>query len=226
MFLDLIYDNMDYIQVVILGTMIVNLLISSIKEKRNNQPWNWVRTIVICAILSNFLEHATRILHYEFGLLDPLFDMPVPITGILSRCIILFGMVFVAYVNEWDSLILLPAFYLIASIVFKLTSGINEPFELFFDYGGLVALILIFEIVIRVKDNNALGLGIFYLISFGGALLEIKIFDILSLAFGIFWSTGKFTPFKKRNDDEEIDETQEVAENNENIPADIMEVEA
>lgn len=226
MFLDLIYENMDYIQVVILGTMITNLLISSIKEKRNKQPWNWVRTIVIFAILSNFLEHLLRILHYEFGLLDPLFDMPVSITGILSRFIIIFGMMFVAYLNEWDSLILLPAFYLIASIVFKLTAGINEPFELFFDYGGLVALILIFEIVIRVRDNNALGLGIFYLISFGGALLEIKIIDILSLAFGVFWSTGKFTPFKKRNDDEEIDETQEIAENKEIIPADIMEVEA
>ena len=136
---------MDWIQVVVLGTMISILITRSIKEVKDGQKWNWVRQIVILAIFSNFMEHFLRILHYEFGLLNTLFNLPISIVHIFSRCIIVFGLMFVAYINGWKTLLLLPAFYLTGAIIFKITTGINGPFEYFFDYGGIIALILIFK---------------------------------------------------------------------------------
>ena len=205
-------DNLFLIQlirtimgIIVFSTMIILFSKRNIKDFKEFEEWNWARTLIIIAIIGNLLNPVSRLIF----MLDlagnsnlyvedsSIFSLNTISTGI----VVLAGLMFAIFINNWKSLQYLPFFFFIGTIWLYLTTGSIELFLNFNTVGGVLALIGIFEVAIRVKDNNSLGLAVFFVLQFVSFIFNTNIVLLFSInfvayAFGLYYAAGKFKWFK------------------------------
>ena len=186
-------------------TIISFILIKrNVSQYKENNEWNWARTFVILAITSVQIFNLFRFLYIGFGLYPNLVSDSLKVTSfstVLAALSMVFGFIFVAYINEWISLMLFPIFFLIGCVVFYFITGYSEFLYYFMIVGGSTVVFTLIEEGIRLKDSSVLGLGLFFIfdfiaVVFTGTYIAV-IVPLLGQIFGIYYAMGKFDPFNK-----------------------------
>lgn len=185
--------------VLFLGMMIVILLRRNLKEYKIKEEWNWSRTIIMCGFFANIIVNITQGMYYLFNFEITedwiLVKNAFSINLIFQALIAAFGLMLVAYINQKDSVLFLPLFLLAGCVIFYYAVGIWELINYFLIIGGILGLILLFQIAFQIRDDNTFGLGLFYILYFLGALTGSRLFTIMALIYGLYYVSGKFTPF-------------------------------
>ncbi|HME55690.1 MAG TPA: hypothetical protein VKM55_26015 [Candidatus Lokiarchaeia archaeon] len=117
------------------------------------------------------------------------------------------GLVLVFYLFHFERLMYTPLYAVAAMILFFFVSGHSDLYPYYVYIGATCALVFLFIASFRLRDNYALGLGFFYLLDFIENIFKMIGFDgnspivfvaeICTYAFGIFYATGFFKPFKQ-----------------------------
>lgn len=192
--------SVSFTGVIILCIMTGILFRRNLKEYRLKKGWNWSRTIIMCGFMVNLVLNLTQGMYYifNFELTEDwiLVKNAFSINLILQALISALGLMLIAYLNQKDSFIFLPLFILTGCVVFYYAVGIWDLILYFFIIGGILGLILLFQIAFQIRDDNTFGLGVFYVLFFLGAATGNRLFTIIALIYGIYYVTGKFTPFK------------------------------
>ncbi|MBN2153852.1 MAG: hypothetical protein JW839_20510 [Candidatus Lokiarchaeota archaeon] len=136
-------------------------------------------------------------------------DEGLAINTLPTALTVTLGLSFVFYIFGIEQLQFAPAYTMAAIIIYYFVSGgHSEIFPFYIYIGGIAALILLYIASIRLKDNYALGLAMFYSFLFLGIVLNlvgvedesimVVATSLISYGFGIYYATGLFKPFNLR----------------------------
>lgn len=187
---------------VALVIMIGALMYRNIRTYRAEGFWNWSRTMIVISNFSNLYTTTARLIYNLTGFpsIPNYIDAttsPASIIDIIRVLMVVTGMMFVFYINEWDVVLFLPVYIYIGGIIFYIATGIGWFFETYLIFGGLFTLIMVYEAGFRVRDDDALGLGVYYSFEFAAFLLpSVLMIQIVTPLFGIIYAVGLFKPFE------------------------------
>jgi hypothetical protein len=119
---------------------------------------------------------------------------------------VMVGLILVFYLFNFERLFYTPAYAAAAILLYFLLTGHSELFQYYVYIGAISALLFIFIAGIHLRDNYALGLAVFYTIDFiqvvllavglNGNSIAVIVAEFSIYAFGIFYATGAFRPFR------------------------------
>ncbi|MHA1111840.1 MAG: hypothetical protein ACTSRE_12105 [Promethearchaeota archaeon] len=193
------------VSLVTVGTMIAFMVQRNIKQFRETNAINYARMLMAFSFFSSWISHILLLGVHGLGIEGMSFLIGTSLTEItlnttLIATTIMFSAMFAAYINKWDSLVLLPLFFQIGAIIMTILLNINFEMYYIFTFGS-VSIIALFQAGIKVKDNMALGMGIMSLIqliaSFGGFWFQTSM-SLISTAFGAITIAGLFRPFGRQ----------------------------
>ncbi|NHJ21963.1 MAG: hypothetical protein EAX91_13535 [Candidatus Lokiarchaeota archaeon] len=184
-----------------------------LKQKKATGKYNPIRVLIFGVFFSfSVLGIIELILEYMPGLtlLDEWFGSGITnfnIYGFLIGTMVTFGLTMIFFAYRWESLQYSALFFYGGMIVFFFLTGYDAWLEMYIIITGLAGVIFLYVTGIRVKDNGALGLAIFFTIAFvtiaidfGDATLNHWVTQISILVYSAFilvFSLGYFRVFKE-----------------------------
>jgi len=203
-------QNIGYLMNVIaipLATILIGRKL--LKEKKATGKLNDIRALIFFIFFSFsnlvILEFLVGTQFYSSPLLAELFGGNLGGFNIYSMVIGLIaslGLMMVAVANRWDFLHYTSLFFFGGMVLLYLFTGFESLLTPYIYFAGGTSIVFLYLTGIRVKDNGALALAIFFTVAFGSAIFEnpmatsisVIIYDIFVLIF----SFGLFKPFKQR----------------------------
>ncbi len=177
-----------------------------LKEKKSTGRYNIVRLltfgIFLCFALMSFLEFLVEL--SLSPLLNELFGFNIEsinLYSILIGTMVSLGLCLVFYANRWEPLYFVSFFIFGGMVIFYYLTGFDAWLETYIQIAGIISLIFIYFTSFRVRDNGALGLGIFFTLAFSTLVIEISyVSQIMIISYNVFiliLSLGYFRIFKE-----------------------------
>ncbi len=194
----------------VINITIISIILSRkiINEKRDTDESNILRCLILGVFLSllftAFCEMFYENTPFGAGLSEELFTA----TNTLSlytlglSLMVTFALVVVVYVNQWKMLFYLPFIAFLVIIIFYFVSSIGMIFFYYVLVAALVGLIFLYITGLKLRDNDALGLAVFFTLGlialiFANNLIGL-FFNLIYPLFGIYFALGYFTLFKMK----------------------------
>ena len=215
----------DRLLLLIMRLITSPLLIGSVvyrirNDLKNKGATSQVKYIMLTAFLLELFQ-ATIALLFLFDVIPESLDTPdishgLGLNNLQTGAVVALGLYLVFYLYGQEKLLYLPAYMFGAIILYKIISGRDELFPWFIYVGGIFAITMMFFASIKMRENNAIGLSIFYLFLFGQIMITpilggnweiLFIWNLITFGFGIIYALGLFKPFK-----EEVDENEPIEE--------------
>jgi len=164
-----------------------------------------VRVLIFLTFLDFSILTLTEVIANDILATPPVIIVPYDATfglyNILVAMMITIGLTLIFYINRVEFLYYTPIFFFIGMYVFYALTGFNGWIEDYIIIGGAASVLFMFFTGIRVKDNGALGLAIFFALAFSTQFTHVplvsRIVIISYVVFIIFFSLGLFKPFKQ-----------------------------
>lgn len=211
------FDILIFNITTILGNISLIFLLSliyykNVDEYKKYQEWNWTRVFLSLGIFVNFLDLFLKLIYYTMDfkfiqsewMLDTVYELSI--LGILKGYTVVFGMIFVLYINQKDKLLLGPLFLYTGAIIMGFTANV-----LFYHIGfifiiGILCLILLVQTGVSLKDNNSLGLAIMYIFIFLGGVMPNpnlgNLFRLSGYISGLMIISGLVKVYKVKEEEE------------------------
>jgi len=176
-----------------------------LKDKKATGRYNMVRVLIFLTFLDFSILAVTEVIVKDILLRAPAVIVPYDATfglyNILVATMITIGLSLIFYINRVEFMYYTPTFFFIGMYIFYLLTGFDGWLEDYTTLGGAASIIFLFFTAIRVKDNGALGIAIFFTLAFSTQFSEdalvSRIIIISYVVFIIFFSLGLFKPFKQ-----------------------------
>ncbi len=176
------------------------------KEKKLTEQYNIVRLltfgIFLCFSLMSFLEFLVELT--SLPLLNELFGFNIEsinLYSILIGTMVSLGLCLVFYANRWEPFYFVSLFIFGGMVIFYYLTGFDAWVEIYIQIAAVISLVFIYFTSFRVKDNGALGLGIFFTLAFSTLIIEIPfVTQIIIISYNVFiviLSLGYFKIFKE-----------------------------
>ena len=176
-----------------------------LKDKKATGQYNMVRVLIFLTFLDFSILALTEYIVKDILLRAPAIIVPYDATfglyNILVAMMITIGLTLIFYINRVEFLYYTPIFFFTGMYIFYLFTGFDSWLEDYTTLGGAASIIFLFFTAIRVKDNGALGIAIFFTLAFSTQFSEdplvSRIVIISYVVFIVFFSLGLFKPFKQ-----------------------------
>lgn len=179
-----------------------------LKDKKVTGTYNPIRALIFGIFLSfsalGIIEFFLAVSPFELTLLDEWFGEGIEnfdLYGFLIGTMVTLGLTMIFYANRWEFLYYSAIFFYGGMLLLFLFTGFDAFLETYIMIAGAVGVIFLYFTGIRVKDNGALGLAIFFTIAFGTILIDNHwVAQISILVYSVFiliFSLGYFKPFKE-----------------------------
>jgi hypothetical protein len=185
----------------------VLLVRKNIQQVRKDQGWNWSRFLISLVMLTLLVSQLIGILDGFLPVLSqPFFaattDRQLDQYTLSAGLTISFGLMFAAYINSWRVIQYMPFVYLLGAIWFYYETNIYAYLEYYSYIGGGLALFLMFEVGIRLKDNNSFQLALYLLMEFAMFALPFSTnaghaLVLVQQIFGMLFAYNKLKFFKE-----------------------------
>lgn len=206
--------------------MFVVLLNRQIKEYKTYEEFNISRFLVILLVISLFGPTTISILtqtnpSWATGVIE-LFESNPVYYQFIEGTTVLFGLSFIAYINSWRIWQYTPLFFYLCAVVFYFGTFQDFYITFFIYVGGVIALIGVYEVGIRLRDNNAFGLALYMSGEFIAMIIGAEMIILYTIIYisaqviGIVYSFGKLKIF--RDDiEEELEEIELKSDSLDNL---------
>ncbi|MFX0101278.1 MAG: hypothetical protein ACFFCS_17020 [Candidatus Hodarchaeota archaeon] len=137
--------------------------------------------------------------------------------------VVALGLYLTFYMLEWKPLKFTGAYFFIGMVTYFLITGIDFMYFWYIVIGGVIGVTSMIVVGSKLRDNGAIGLGIFYLIAFIGVVVGMvpeisyigsvripQLIFITEFAFGICFSFGLFKPYKEVQPQAQPQEQQDI----------------
>jgi hypothetical protein len=176
-----------------------------LKDKKATGRYNMVRSLIFLTFLDFSILALTEVIVKDILLRPPAIFDPYNATfgtyNILVAMMITIGLTLISYINRLEFMYYTPIVFFTGMYVFYLFTGFDGWIEDYITLGGAASIIFLFFTAIRVKDNGALGIAIFFTLAFSTQFstdpLVSRIVIISYVVFIVFFSLGLFKPFKQ-----------------------------
>ena len=122
-------------------------------------------------------------------------------SNFLIGLMVTFGLTLICYINRWEALYFSAIFFYGGMTIFYLFIGYDEGLAYYTNIIGAIDILFLYFTGLRVKDNGALGLAIFFSLAFSTIFLEdplvSRIIILIYTAFIVYFSLGFFKPLKQ-----------------------------
>ena len=176
------------------------------REKRRVGKYNYVRLIIFtvftCFATLSVLEYLTHLNIFPWlNLIFGYSTTEINLYSILIGTMVSLGLVLVAYANRWEMLYFTPLVFFGGMVVFYFATGFDAWLEMYIQIAGVIVLVFLYFTALRVKDNGALGLAIFFTLVFSTVIIDMSLINqFIIIAYNIFMMVfvlGYFRVFKK-----------------------------
>lgn len=205
--LQLIQDTLlVLVPMVMLGSILVRIR-SDIRTKGGTSK---VKFLIMVAFILEIYSGIINLPIIRGGLIPETFypstDEGIGLGSAQTGAVVVLGMVLVFYLFGWERLLYMPIYLYGAIIFYFLISGLDDIFPVFVYAGGIFALVMLYIASFKMRENNALGLTVFYTISFGDIIISPMMaegalfpyfYSFILYTFGIIYALGLFKPFKE-----------------------------
>ncbi|MHA1457065.1 MAG: hypothetical protein ACTSR5_13960, partial [Promethearchaeota archaeon] len=152
----------------------------------------------VLSILEFFVEmNISPVLNQLFGYNIETINLYSILIGTMASL----GLTLAFYANRWEAFYYLTIFIFGGMIIFYYLTGFDAWVENYIIMTGVGSLIFMYLTGFRLKDNGALGIAIFFTLSFSTLLVESSMINqIVIITYDIFiliFSLGYFKPFKE-----------------------------
>ncbi len=176
-----------------------------LKDKKATGRYNMVRVLIFLTFLDfSILAVTEYIVDYVFLGAPAVFDPYMATFGlynILVALMITTGLTLISYINRIEFLYYTPIVFFTGMYVFYLLTGFAGWIEDYITYGGIASVVFMAFTAIRVKDNGALGVAIFFSLAFSTKFIDVALITrsiiVGYVVFVVFFSLGLFKPFKQ-----------------------------
>jgi len=210
-----IEDIANTILLIVIPLMAIIIARRILLEKKNTGEWNKIRVLIfsvffcyIGVVTSTFILETSPIGVSPYGK----YFLSHPMT-ILSLYVISLGLLvslsncLVAYANKWEPFYYTALFIFGSMFIFYFFTGFETWVMPYIYIAAIIGISFMFITGFRLKDNGALGIGIFFTIAFSSLILstilnQSILSDILYIIhgiFGLYFALGKFQPFKEED---------------------------
>ena len=113
--------------------------------------------------------------------------------------VIVCGLYIVGHANNWTFLKIVPAIYFIAVILLIYLIDFTVLYLPSMLVGYLAVLVFLLYTGFKLKDNGALGLALFFILTTFVGIAESYpkfIMGIIAYSYGVFFALGFFRPYK------------------------------
>ena len=182
----------------------------NISQYKQTNDWNWSRFLIALVMFSLWLTPLVKILHIAFpDYFNINIYLPSNEMGLITAlaCLpVLFGLMFLAYINTWKPLQFFPLFYYLFSLFYFSQTGVSE-YIIYFNYvGGVLGIIGLTIVGFQLRDNNSIGIAIYFVIIYLSFLVNAnqEAFTAVNVGghiYGLFYATEKLHFFKEENDE-------------------------
>ena len=196
----------NYLQLIVIPLISIILAIKLLNERKETGETNYIRLYILLVFLSFTYLVTIEFIHQELNLLSveaygsesnsfSFYNFALAIIGT-------FALSMVFYANQWESLYYLPFFFFGALIILFIFTGFYA-FLMFYIYlTCVISLAFMYYTSFRLKDNGALGIGIFFTIAFMTLFTADvpplgNILTLIFCGFGLIFALGYFHPFKQ-----------------------------
>ena len=179
-----------------------------VKDKKVAGTYNPIRALIfgifLCFSALGIIEFFLSVFPFELPLLNEWFGGGIEnfdLYGFLIGTMVTLGLTMIFYANSWEFLYYSAIFFYGGMLLLFLFTGFDAFLETYIMIAGAVGVVFLYFTGIRVKDNGALGLAIFFTIAFGTILIDdhwvAQISIIVYSVFILIFSLGYFKPFKE-----------------------------
>jgi len=176
------------------------------REKRRIGKYNYVRLIIFtvftCFATLSVLEYLIHLNIFPWlNLIFGYSTTEINLYSILIGTMVSLGCVLVAYANRWEMLYFTPLVFFGGMVVFYFATGFDAWLEMYIQIAGVIVLVFLYFTALRVRDNGALGLAIFFTLIFSTVIIDMSLINqFIIIAYNIFimvFVLGYFRVFKK-----------------------------
>jgi hypothetical protein len=201
-------NNLLGVVAIIIMIIIMALRLREFHEKTDN--WDLVRLLMIIWFIGILYFNTWEFLYYNTPLQNNIPSSWISldyndfvVQSYSIPVVIVAGLYIVGYVNKWMILKVLPV--ILYAIVVVISLFFEPPFLFLYSmlFGYLIVLVFLLYTGFKLKDNGALGLAVFFLLTTVVGVTEsyLKfILGIISYSFGIYFALGYFNIFKKKEE--------------------------
>lgn len=189
--------------------IMISIMVFKLKNyKQETDNWDVIRILMIIWFLGILYFNTWEFLYYSTPLNDVIpsswiafsYD-DIVIQSYSIPVVIVCGLYIVGYANNWKVFKIVPVIYyaILIALVLILNFTLLYIPSMLISY--LLVIVFLIYTAIKLKDNGALGLTIFFLLTMFVGMTEsyLKfILGIISYGFGIYFSLGYFHPLKKK----------------------------
>jgi len=176
-----------------------------LKDKKETGKYNIIRLLIVITFLNFSIlvvtEYLVRNTPLTTPFMDELFNAEFGIYNTSVGIMVTLGLTLIFYINRWEILHFSAVFFFVGMFLLYLFTGFYAWLEDYTTIAGAASILFLFFTAIRMKDNGALGIAIFFTLAFSTqfiheALLS-RIVIISYVVFIVIFSLGLFRPFKQ-----------------------------
>jgi len=198
-----IVSNLSSVIFIPMATLILGRKL--LKDKKETGKYNIIRFIIFSTfinfsilVITNFLMEYTPL---NTPFMDELYNGDFGIYNTTIAIMGTLGLTLIFYVNRWEILHLSAIFFFSGMILLYLFTGFHAWLEDYITITGAASIFFLYFTAIRMKDNGALGIAIFFTIAFSNTFIDdimlSSILIIIYVAFIVIFSLGFFNPIKQ-----------------------------
>jgi hypothetical protein len=192
--------------VVAIVIMVITLVIKLTDYHKKTNTWDIIRILMIIWFLGILYFNTWEFLYYNtpLGNVIPISFMDIDYSTIVVQSfsvpvVIVCGLYIVGHANDWTLLKIIPAIYFVIVILLIFLIDFTILYLPSMLLGYLAVLVFLLYTGFKLKDNGALGLAIFFILTTFVGVSEsyIKaILGIIAYCYGVYFALGYFKPFK------------------------------
>lgn len=186
--------------------MIITLIIKLKDYHEKTKRWDIIRILMIIWFLGILYFNTWEFLYYNTPLqaVIPISWMDIDYSTIVVQSfsvpvVIICGLYIVGHANNWLFLKVVPVIYFIIVILLIYLIDFTVLYLPSMLIGYLAVLAFLLYTGFKLKDNGALGLAIFFILTtfVGVATSYLKfILGIIAYGYGVYFALGYFNPYK------------------------------
>lgn len=194
--------------VVAIFIMVITMVIKLVNHHNKTNTWDIIRILMVIWFLGILYFNTWEFLYYSTPLQAniPLSWIDTDYSTIVVQSlsvpvVIVCGLYIVGHANKWVILKIVPIIYYAVVILLIVLFDFNLLYLASMLIGYLAILVFLIFTGVKLKDNGALGLAIFFILTtfVGVTDFYIKfILGIIAYCFGIYFALGYFKPFKSK----------------------------
>ena len=198
-----IVSNLSSVIFIPMATLILGRKL--LKDKKETGKYNIIRFIIFSTfinfsilVITNFLVTYTPL---NTPFMDELYNGDFGIYNTTIAIMGTLGLTLIFYVNRWEILHLSAIFFFSGMFLLYLFTGFHAWLEDYITITGAASIFFLYFTAIRMKDNGALGIAIFFTIAFSVTFIDetllSNIFVLSYVTFIVIFSLGLFNPIKQ-----------------------------